>query len=277
MNNHHLPISAEVASRVQEVDNVFSLHLRITDSELAGRYTFAPGQFNMLYLHGVGEIPISIVSDPAEPELLMHTIRVVGRVTRGFDALKPGDRIGIRGPFGQGWPLQETEGDDLVLITGGLGCAPLVSVIEYVMRRRDRYGHVTIIQGVKHHHDLIWRQRYEGWMEQPDTRVLLAADVADAGWSWHVGLVTDLLDQVDIDNGRTAVMICGPEPMMKASAERCQDMGVAEARIWVSMERNMQCATGHCGHCQLGPEFICRDGPVFPYARMRNLLGRRGL
>jgi sulfhydrogenase subunit gamma (sulfur reductase) len=277
MDRYRLPFDAEVAERVQEAADVFSLYLRIPDPDLARGYAFAPGQFNMLYLHGVGEIPISIVSDPGEPDLLMHTLRAVGRVTKGFEKLRVGDHIGVRGPFGRGWPLAQAEGRDLLLITGGLGCAPLVSVIEYVMRRRERFGHVTIIQGVKHHHDLIWRPRYEAWMRQPDTIVLLAADVAAAGWSWHVGLVTDLLDQVPLGAQGAATMICGPEPMMQAAAQRCQQLGVREEDIWLSMERNMQCATGHCGHCQLGPAFICKDGPVFPYTQLRALLGRRGL
>ena len=277
MDRFRLPFAAEVVERVEEAAGIFSLYLRITDPQLARDYVFAPGQFNMLYLHGVGEIPISIVSDPDEPDLLMHTIRAVGRVTRGFARLQVGDQIGVRGPFGRGWPLAQAEGQDFLLITGGLGCAPLVSVIEYVMRRRERFGQVTIIQGVKHHNDLIWRTRYEGWMRVPDTRVLLAADVADAGWSWYVGLVTDLLDQVTLGADGAATMICGPEPMMQASARRCLELGVREEQIWLSMERNMQCATGHCGHCQLGPEFICKDGPVFPYTRLLPWLGRKGL
>lgn len=277
MDRYRLPFDAEVAERVQEAADVFSLYLRIPDPDLARDYAFTPGQFNMLYLHGVGEIPISIVSDPGEPDLLMHTLRAVGRVTKGFEKLRVGDHIGVRGPFGRGWPLAQAEGRDLLLITGGLGCAPLVSVIEYVMRRRERFGHVTIIQGVKHHNDLIWRTRYEAWMRQPDTTVLLAADVADTGWSWHVGLVTDLLDQVPLGAQGAATMICGPEPMMLAAAQRCQQLGVREEDVWLSMERNMQCATGHCGHCQLGPAFICKDGPVFPYTQLHTLLGRRGL
>lgn len=277
MDRYHVPFDAEVVEKVQEAADVFSLYLRIPDPDLARDYAFAPGQFNMLYLHGVGEIPISIVSDPGEPDLLMHTLRSVGRVTKGFEKLRVGDHIGVRGPFGRGWPLAQAEGRDLLLITGGLGCAPLVSVIEYVMRRREHFGHVTIIQGVKHHHDLIWRPRYEAWMRQPDTIVLLAADVADAGWSWHVGLVTDLLDQVPLGAQGTATMICGPEPMMQAAAQRCLQLGVREEDVWLSMERNMQCATGHCGHCQLGPTFICKDGPVFPYTQLHTLLGRRGL
>lgn len=277
MHNRHLPFDSEVTERVQESETVFTLHSRISDPALAAAYGFAPGQFNMLYLHGVGEIPISIVSDPDEPHTLIHTLRVVGRVTKGFAAVRPGDHIGVRGPFGRGWPLRTTEGKDLLLITGGLGCAPLVSVIEYVMRRRTRFGRVVLIQGVKHHLDLIWRSRYEAWMREPDTQVLLATDVAGKGWPWHVGLLTELLDQIEIDAPGSVAMICGPEAMMRVSAERALAMGIASSDISLSMERNMQCATGYCGHCQFGPEFVCKDGPVFPYPRVRGLLGRKGL
>lgn len=230
----------------------------------------------MLYLYGVGEIPISIVSDPDSGDELEHTIRVVGRVTRGFDALKVGDCIGIRGPYGRGWPLEQVRGEDLLLLTGGLGCAPLVSVINYVTQRRAEFGRVAILQGVKHMDDLIWRDRYDQWSALPDTQVLLAADVAGASWSWHVGLVTELIDQIAFDPQDARVMICGPEPMMLASVRKLGESGVAENHIWLSMERNMQCAIGQCGHCQIGPHFVCKDGPVFCYPELRERLGVKG-
>jgi len=190
MNSPHIPMQAEIVRRTRESPSVFSLGLRLTDPAQHAAYRFEPGQFNMLYLYGVGEIPISIVSDPDIGDELGHTIRSVGRVTHGFGALKVGDRIGLRGPFGHGWPLHAARGRDLVLVTGGLGCAPLVSVINYVAQRRKDFGHVAILQGVKHMDDMIWRERYARWEQLPDVQVLLAADVAGAGWSWHVGLVT---------------------------------------------------------------------------------------
>lgn len=271
-----VPVAAEITRRTQESPSVFTLGLRLCDPAQHRAYSFAPGQFNMLYLYGVGEIPISIVSDPDSDDELEHTIRVVGRVTRGFDALKVGDRIGMRGPYGRGWPLDQVRGQDLLLLTGGLGCAPLVSVINYVIQRRAEFGRVAILQGVKHMDDLIWRDRYDQWAAVPGTQILLAADVADTSWSWHIGLVTELIDQIRFDVHGARVMLCGPEPMMLAGVRKLCAAGVAEEHIWMSMERNMQCALGQCGHCQIGPHFVCKDGPVFSYPQLREQLGVKG-
>jgi len=276
MNTALLPKVAEVVRRTQESPSIFTLSLRLADPARHAAYRFQPGQFNMLYLYGVGEIPISIVSDPEDGDLLEHTIRVVGRVTRGFAALQPGDQIGIRGPYGRGWPLQAARGRDILLLTGGLGCAPLVSVINYITRRRNDYGRLAILQGVKHMDDLIWRERYAHWAALPDTQVLLAADVAGAGWSWHVGLVTDLIGRIGFNVRGALAMLCGPEPMMLTSVRQLIARGVAEQDLWMSLERNMQCAVGHCGHCQFGAAFVCQDGPVFNYPQIRDHLGEKG-
>jgi NAD(P)H-flavin reductase len=274
--NAYLPYEAEVVERRQESPSVFTLRLRFTDPQVHAAYNFAPGQFNMLYLHGVGEVPISIVSDPEDEHMLDHTIRAVGRVTRGLARLKAGDRVGVRGPFGRGWPLAESTGSDIVLVTGGLGCAPSVSVIHYVLRRREQFGRMTIIQGVKHSDDLIWREQYEDWSKRSDVHVFLAADVAGPGWPWHVGRVTGLLDQAEIHDTRSVAMLCGPEIMMRLTVDALIERGIPEQDIWMSMERNMQCAVGHCGHCQMGANFVCRNGPVFPYPEVKPLLGKEG-
>ncbi len=276
MKNAYLPSEVEVVDRIQESPGLFTLRLRLTDVEQQSRYHFEPGQFNMLYLYGVGEIAISIVSDPSDEHIIDHTIRVVGRVTRGFDKLRPGDRLGLRGPFGRGWPMSATEQHDVVVVTGGLGCAPVVSVINYITHRRERYGHLNIVQGVKHSNDFIWRERYDQWRELPDTQVLLAADSGDALWPWHIGRVTDLFSNLSYDPQRVSVMMCGPEGMMQVVVKNMLAMGVKENQMWLSMERNMQCAVGHCGHCQYGGKFICRDGPVFNYTEVKPLFSVRG-
>ena len=157
--NAHLPAEAEIVERIQESPSIFTLRLRFTDPAIRAAYRFAPGQFNMVYLHGAGEVAISIVSDPERSDLLDHTIRAVGRVTEGLSALRAGARIGLRGPFGRGWPVEEAQGRDVVVVTGGLGCAPVVSAINYILERRERFGQLTIVQGVKHADDLIWRER----------------------------------------------------------------------------------------------------------------------
>ena len=277
MNLHtNLPRPARVVERIQESPDIFTLRLQYPDAVSGERIVFAPGQFNMVYLHGVGEVPISIVSDPDSEQLFDHTIRAVGRVTRGLSALREGDQVGIRGPFGRGWPLAEAEGKDLVIVTGGLGCAPVVAVINYVFRRRERFGHVTLLQGVKHHEDLIWRERYASWAEQPDTTVALAADNPGHDSSLFEGNVVQLFDRVEVAADNAIAMLCGPEIMMKFSADALLARGFAPESLWVSMERNMQCANGLCGHCQVGPLFVCRDGPVFRYDQVAEWFFRKG-
>jgi sulfhydrogenase subunit gamma (sulfur reductase) len=276
MVNPYLPHDAQIVERVQEAPSIFSLRLRFADPEVHSAYRFQPGQFNMLYLYGVGEVPISIVSDPEDPHVLSHAIRALGRVTKGLDQLRPGDHVGLRGPYGRGWPLEQAEGRDVLVITGGLGCAPVVSVINYLVNRRQMFGTLTILQGVKHTADLIWRERYERWARLPRTHVLLAADVGGPGWPWHIGPVTLLLDKVELNPTGCIVMMCGPEVMMRAACRDLVGRGVPEEAIWMTLERNMQCGVGHCGHCQIGGQFVCRDGPVFPYPEIKPLFGVRG-
>ena len=271
------PLEAIVVERTQESPTIFTLQLRLRDAAAQAAYRFAPGQFNMLYLAGVGEVPISVMSDPQERDGIGHTIRALGRVTQGLAALRPGDSLGLRGPYGRGWPLREMEGRDVVLVTGGLGCAPVVSVIHYLLRRRERYGKLVVIQGVKHAEDLIWREQYDRWATLPDTQVLLAANQGGALWPWHVGRVTELFEQARFDPGRAAALMCGPEGMMRAAAEKLLARGLPESRLHLSMERNMQCAVGVCGHCQLGPDFICKNGPVLKYDRVQHYFAVRDL
>ena len=263
---------AEIVERIDEAQDIFTLRLRLTDQDAHAAYQFQPGQFNMLYAFGVGEAPISIVSDPEHDELFDHTIRKVGRVTQALAAMQPGDRIGIRGPFGRGWPVQQYRDSNFVIVTGGLGCAPSVSIIRYILRRREQYGSLNILQGVKKSHDLIWRKQYQQWEQQPDTHVYLAADVVDEHWPWHQGPVTRLFDEAQIHTTNSVAMMCGPERMMVACADELQERGFEDNNIWLSMERNMQCAIGKCGHCQFGPHFVCRNGPVFSYDEVRDLI-----
>ncbi len=276
MVNPSLPHETEVVERIQESPTIFTLRLRFTDPAQHAAFRFAPGQFNMLYLYGVGEVAISIVSDPDDERMFDHTIRVVGRVTRGMAQLKAGDRLGVRGPYGRGWPLKQAVGRDVMIVTGGLGCAPVVSVINYVIRRRDLYRRLVIMQGVKHSDDLIWRSQYARWSKQRDTQVLVAANVGATLWPWHVGNVTELFDKVDIDPARAMAMMCGPEGMMQVAVDHLLKRGVHDNNIYLSMERSMNCAVGLCGHCQYGGKFVCQDGPVFSFSEVKPLFGIRG-
>jgi NAD(P)H-flavin reductase len=275
--NPYLIQSATIVDKIRETENIDTYRLRFVDEQVRRSFQFAPGQFNMVYLFGVGEVAISIVSDPDEPEFLDHTIRVVGRVTEAIARLQQGDVLGIRGPFGQGWPLDEAQGKDVVIVTGGLGCAPVVGAIEYIFRRRNQYGAVKILHGVKTPHDLLYRERFDAWRRHPDTEVLLTSDQPDKTWHYHVGVVTELFEQVVLDPGHTMVLMCGPEIMMRLGVPILMQRGIPVAAIYSSLERHMECGIGLCGHCQLGPYFLCKDGPVMRYDRVMPWVGRTGV
>lgn len=275
--NPYLIKSATIVDKIREAENIDTYRLRFVDEQVRRDYRFAAGQFNMVYLFGVGEVAISIVSDPDEPDFLDHTIRVVGRVTEAIARLQQGDVLGIRGPFGQGWPLDEARGKDVVIITGGLGCAPVVGAIEYIFRRRTQYGAVKILHGVKTPHDLLYRERFDDWRRHPDTEVLLTSDQPDKTWHYHVGVVTELFEQVAVDPARTMVLMCGPEIMMRLGVPILMQRGIPATAIYSSLERHMECGIGLCGHCQLGPYFLCKDGPVMRYDRVMPWVGRAGV
>jgi sulfhydrogenase subunit gamma (sulfur reductase) len=275
--NPYLIQPATIVEKIREAEDIDTYRLRFVDEQVRRSYRFAAGQFNMVYLFGVGEVAISVVSDPDEPESLDHTIRVVGRVTKAIAQLQPGDELGIRGPFGHGWPLEAIRGKDIVIVTGGLGCAPVVGAIEYVFRRRSQYGNVKILHGVKTPHDLLFRERFDAWRRHPDTQVLLTSDQPDKTWHYHVGVVTELFEQVAVDPARTVVLMCGPEIMMRLGAPILIERGVPAAAIYVSLERHMECGIGLCGHCQMGPYFLCKDGPVMSYDRVAGFLGQSGV
>lgn len=233
-----------------------------------------PGHFNMLYVFGVGEVPISISG--SGPGSILHTIRGVGPVSRALIALTPGATVGVRGPFGSEWPIQSAAGRDIVVAAGGIGLAPLRPVLEHVMRARDRFDDVVLLYGARTPDDRLFVDSYARWREHR-IQVEVTVDHADAGWGGHVGVVTTLIRRARSDAPEASAFLCGPEVMMRFTAQELAQSGVASERTFASMERNMQCAVGHCGHCQLGPEFICLDGPVFPWPRLKPLMSVREL
>lgn len=272
----HLPLEAEIVKREQDSATIFTLHLRFTNPEHHQRFIFSPGQFNMLYLYGVGEVAISIVSDPERTNIFTHTIRAIGRVTKALQKLVPGDRIGVRGPYGNGWPLEQVKGKDIVIITGGVGCAPSISIIDYILARREQYGNLSILHGVKHSDDFIFRKRYAIWQKSLNTEIHIAADQAGPKWPWGLGYVTDMIDKIKLNSEDTIAMMCGPEMMMNTAVNALNKKGVPEHHIYLSMERNMECGIGQCGHCQYGVFFICKDGPVFAYSEIKSLFHEPG-
>jgi NAD(P)H-flavin reductase len=238
-------------------------------------YSFRAGQFNMLYMFGAGEIPISISGDPARPAPLIHTIRAVGSVTRLMQGLKPGSVLGVRGPFGSSWPVMDSAGNDIVIIAGGIGLAPLRPVIYQVLSWREKYGKFILYYGARTPRDLLYRRELERWRGRFDTCVEVTVDSAKGNWMGNVGVVTKLISRHKFDPDNTVAMICGPGIMMRFTVTELLDHGLSEENIFVSMERNMKCGIGLCGHCQLGTELICRDGPVYNFGTIKNLFDKR--
>jgi NAD(P)H-flavin reductase len=268
----YLPRMYRLGRHQRELADTVTLEVRPVSGDCP---IATPGQFNMLYAFGAGEIPISVSGDCGDGQGFVHTVREVGPVSRALAALAPGEFLGVRGPFGAGWPLAGAEGADLLVIAGGLGLAPLRPVIRHVIRTRARFGRVAVLCGARNPQALLYRDELALWRQS--LAVELTVDHAGVGWGEHVGVVPDLIGRTRFDPADTIAMVCGPEVMMRLTAESLVAAGVARERIHLSLERNMKCAIGHCGHCQLGPAFVCRDGPVMRYDRIAGLLTVREL
>lgn len=266
-----IPKAATVLEVEQETGDTYTL----TFEPPAGEPFYSlPGQFNMLYAFGVGEAPISMSGDASATGRIVHTIRAVGAVTNALCAMKPGHVAGLRGPFGSSWPVDAGYGRDVLIIAGGIGLAPLRPMILQILRERDRFGEVTLLYGARSSDELLYRDELTAW-RMSGLRILLTVDSADASWSHAVGFVTALLKRVETAAGRTLAVTCGPEIMMQSAARELLKRSVPPEDIFVSLERNMQCAIGFCGHCQFGPNFVCMDGPVFPYSRVAGMMAIR--
>jgi len=265
-----LPRPLAIAERAQETADTFTLRLEPGDCGFA----FAPGQFNMIYAFGVGEAAISISGDPTRPETLVHTIRAVGTVTRALATLDRGAAVGIRGPYGSAWPVEHALGGDLLIIAGGLGLAPLRPVVYDVLARRALFGHVVVLYGARSPADLLYTRELDAWIDG-GVHVQVTVDHAGTDWVGSVGTVPSLIDGLVIDPARTIALVCGPEVMMRFCLRALATRGLAADRVHVSLERNMKCAVGLCGHCQLRESFVCKDGPVVRADRIAPLLDRR--
>lgn len=267
----YLPVPMSIVDSRLELPGVFTLTF-----EPPGGFPFRPGQFNMVYLHGVGEVPLSISGDPAQPERLMHTIRAVGTVTKAMQPLVAGDVLGVRGPYGNPWPVDEVRGRDLVFIAGGLGLAPLRPAILHVLERRSEYGGVTILYGARSPTELLYLSELSEWRGRFDCRVEAIVDRAGRDWYGPVGVVTKLIGARPPEPD-DAVFICGPELMMRFAVHELERCGVPRDAMWLSLERSMKCGVGLCGHCQLGGTFVCTDGPVYRFDRVAEAFFTRDL
>lgn len=265
-----VPALVPITKVARELEGTFTWHLDVSELP-GGTFAFLPGQFNMLYLFGAGEVPISISGDPARPKTLVHTIRAVGSVTKLMERLRKGDKIGLRGPFGTGWPLDEARGKDLLIVAGGLGLAPLRPAILYALAHRNDYKSLAILYGARTPADILYRKELERWRGRLDTSVEVTVDRAGQDWLGHVGVVPALLANVSFNPQSTVAMLCGPEVMMRFTARDLLSRGVPASSIYVSMERNMKCGAGLCGHCQFGPTFVCKEGPVYPFGAIERI------
>jgi len=254
----------------RETEDTFTVELVPVDG--AGGTSFVPGQFNMLYLFGVGEIPVSISGDPNEGSKLVHTTRAVGTVTKAMQRLKRGSFLGVRGPYGTGWPVEEVAGSDVVLVAGGMGLAPLRPALFQLISRRERYGRIVLLYGTRSPADILFQKDLEHWRARFDLEVYVTVDRAMSSWRGNVGVVTGLIPKAPFDPSQTTAFVCGPEVMMRFAVQELVRRGLNPSDIYVSMERNMKCAVGFCGHCQFGPHFVCKDGPVFRYDGVKELM-----
>jgi len=238
-------------------------------------FAFAAGQFNMLYVFGLGEVAISISGDPAKKDRIVHTVRALGAVSGALARLRRDAVVGVRGPYGSCWPVAEAEGSDVVLIAGGLGLAPLRPAIYGVLARRQSYGRVVLLYGARGPSDILYRRELETWRRRLDVDIEVTVDHAGADWHGNVGVVPGLIPRIPFDPHHAVALICGPEIMMRFTIAALRDRGLASEQIYLSMERNMKCAVGLCGRCQFGPAFVCLDGPVFRFDRIAPVFGIR--
>jgi len=269
--NPWLPDLAVIQDIKREVPGIQTYALEFADPDVAASYRFLPGQFNMLYLPGIGESAISISSDPGETRRLAHTVRAAGNVTQALARKQPGEQVAVRGPYGSSWPLEACRGYDIVIACGGIGLAPLRPALYHILRRRADYGRVILLYGARTPGDLLYADEYDRWRDR-DIEVNITVDIGDANWRGNIGVVPVLFYRLRLAAPKTRLLTCGPPVMIRFVVFEALARQVKPEHIYLSMERNMNCAVGLCGRCQLGPTFICKDGPVFTYKQLERYL-----
>ncbi len=273
VENALLPQLYKIQRHIKETHDTFTLELKPLNGTKPK--PFFPGQFNMLYVFGVGEVPISISGDPASPEIMVHTVRAVGVVTKAMRVLKNQSLIGVRGPYGSYWPVDEAQGNDILIVAGGIGLAPLRPAVYRILAQREKFGKVVLLYGTRTPGDILYRKELERWRARFDMEVMVTVDFAPESWRSNVGVVTHLISRAHFDPLNTVALICGPEIMIRYTIMELKKRNMADEDIYISMERNMKCGVGFCGHCQFGPTFICKDGPVFSYDKIKDWFGKR--
>jgi NAD(P)H-flavin reductase len=263
-----LPFWAEIVEVVREAPNVSTYWLKFLDPGLREGFHFKAGQFNMVSVPGLGEAAISISSDMEDSSRIGHTIRSVGNVTSFITRMKVGEVLGIRGPFGNWWPVEDWTGKDIVIAAGGIGLPPMRPVLYYIMNHRHEFGKVIVLYGARTPNDLQFSLEYKAWQEK-DIEIQVTVDRGDDTWQGRVGVVPILFYNTRVDPHNSVILTCGPEIMIRFVIFEALARRVPPERIYVSLERNMRCGMGSCGHCQLGPFFVCKDGPVFSFDKLQ--------
>ncbi|MDR3440894.1 FAD/NAD(P)-binding protein [Telmatospirillum sp.] len=258
----------------KEVRGVFTWHLVPVDG---GDFSYRPGQFNMLYAFGAGEVAISISGDCRDKDKIVHTIRMAGSVTKIMSQLPVGATVGVRGPFGRPWPIEPLYGADLLFVTGTIGLAPLRPLIYEVLHQRDKFGKVVICYGSRGTEDILFEDELHQWRGRFDTNVHVTVHSAPSGYRGRVGSVAAAVRAASIEGANTQAFVCRSETMTKPAVDALRARGITSDRIWVTLERNMKCGVGLCGHCQFGPTFMCKDGPVYRFDQIEHLFEIREL
>jgi len=269
VRNEYLPHPAIIESIQRESFDTKTFKLVFKDKALAESFNYKPGQFVQVSLLGVGESPISITSSPSDKGFLELTIRAVGKLTRAIHQLKQGDKIYIRGPYGNSFPVDEVAGKDLYFIAGGIGLPPLRSVIKSVFVRRGDFGKIKILYGAKTPNELCFKEELKVWKQIDNIEVLLTVDEPDDRWQENVGVVTTLWGKTDMVSPNGVAYICGPPIMIKFVIEKLLTSGFRDEDIYITLERYMKCGIGKCGHCNIAGMFVCIDGPVFTYSQLK--------
>ncbi len=271
MENLYLPDLALIDRIVDETSDTKTFTLHFANKALNRRFSFKSGQFVEATVFGVGEAPFGFASNPHTPQQFDITVRAIGAVTHAMHALKEGDYLGIRGPLGNSFPLEEVTDQDILFIAGGIGLPPLKSLIEPMLDRRDEFGQFIILYGARTPADRVYKPLLETWSKRTDIQFLQTVDTPDATWQGPVGVVTTLMEKIKLDINRTVAFTCGPPVMIRFVIQDLLGMGFAEDRIISTLERYMKCGVGKCGHCAIGHKYICVDGPVFSYRQIKRL------
>ena len=268
----YLPQRVEIIKIIPETGDTKSFHLQFLDSSIKERFSFLSGQFGEYSVFGEGEATFCISSSPTRPDHLEFSVKRVGRVTEALHQLNPGDNIGFRGPYGNSFPLDRMKGKNLLFIGGGIGLAPLRSLIQNVLDRRLEYGEITILYGARTPRDLCFKYDLESWGANPTVKMVTTVDAGDEGWKGKVGLVPVVLQEMSPSPQKTVAVTCGPPIMIRYTLRALEKLGFTPPQIWTTLEMKMKCGVGKCGRCNIGPLYVCKDGPVFSLEEIRNFV-----